>query len=158
MAYWLMKSEPNVYGIADLQREQTTLWDGIRNYQARNFMRQMQSGDLAFFYHSNSNPPGIVGLMEVVETCLVDPTQFDPESPYFDPGATTTSPRWDCARLRYVTTFTRLLSLDELRRHFQAEDLAVVRKGNRLSILPVSEAASRRLLELLAEPPPPAMT
>ena len=116
MAYWLMKSEPNVYGIADLQREQTTLWDGIRNYQARNFMRQMQSGDLAFFYHSNSNPPGIVGLMEVVETCLVDPTQFDPESPYFDPGATTTSPRWDCARLRYVTTFARLLSLDELRR------------------------------------------
>jgi predicted RNA-binding protein with PUA-like domain len=158
MAYWLMKSEPNVYGIADLQREQTTLWDGIRNYQARNFMRQMQSGDLAFFYHSNSNPPGIVGLMEVVETGLVDPTQFDPQSPYFDATATAASPRWDCARLRYVRTFAKLLSLDELRRHFQAEDLAVVRKGNRLSILPVSEASSRRLLELLANPPSSGMT
>ena len=154
MAYWLMKSEPNVYGIADLQREQTTLWDGIRNYQARNFMRQMQSGDQAFFYHSNSNPPGIVGLMEVVETGLVDPTQFDPESPYFDAMATTTSPRWDCARFRYVRTFSKLLSLDQLRQHFHSEDLAVVRKGNRLSILPVSEASARRLFELLADSAP----
>ncbi|MEB3361864.1 MAG: EVE domain-containing protein [Synechococcaceae cyanobacterium] len=154
MTYWLMKSEPSVYGIADLEREQTTLWDGIRNYQARNYMREMQIGDRAFFYHSNTSPPGIVGLMEVVETGLVDPTQFDPESPYFDSAATMAKPRWDCVRLRYVCTFPQLLSLDDLRCHFQPEDLAVVRKGNRLSIVPVSEASSQRLLELLADPNP----
>lgn len=154
MTYWLMKSEPSVYGIADLERDQTTLWDGIRNYQARNFMREMQIGDLAFFYHSNTSPPGIVGLMEVVETGLVDPTQFDPASPYFDAAATTEKPRWDCVRLRYVRTYPQLLSLDDLRCHFQPEDLAVVRKGNRLSILPVSEVSSQRLLELLADPSP----
>ena len=149
-----MKSEPSVYGIADLEREQTTLWDGIRNYQARNYMREMQIGDRAFFYHSNTSPPGIVGLMEVVETGLVDPTQFDPESPYFDAAATREKHRWDCVRLRYVCTFPRLLSLDDLRCHFQPEDLAVVRKGNRLSIVPVSEASAQRLLQLLADPSP----
>ncbi|MFN7900867.1 MAG: EVE domain-containing protein, partial [Synechococcaceae cyanobacterium] len=128
------------------------LWDGIRNYQARNFMREMRVGDLAFFYHSNADPPGVVGLMEVVETGLVDPTQFDPESRYFDAKATVEKPRWDCARLRYVRSFSRLLSLEELRRHFDPEQLAVVRKGNRLSIVPVSEASARRLLDLLADP------
>ncbi|MFN9695247.1 MAG: EVE domain-containing protein [Synechococcaceae cyanobacterium] len=158
MAYWLMKSEPNVYGIADLQREQTTLWDGIRNYQARNFMREMQIGDLAFFYHSNSNPPGIVGLMEVVETGLVDPTQFDPKSAYFDETAVPASPRWDCARLRYKRTFSKLLSLDELRQHFQPDELSVVRKGNRLSILPVPEDSAHRLFELLSDPASPEAT
>lgn len=158
MAYWLMKSEPNVYGIADLQREQTTLWDGIRNYQARNFMRQMQVGDLAFFYHSNANPPGIIGLMEVVETGLVDPTQFDPESVYFDAAAKSASPRWDCARLGYKRTFSKLLSLDELRQNFQPDELAVVRKGNRLSILPVPEDTAHRLLELLSDPASPGAT
>ena len=152
MAYWLMKSEPDVYGIADLKRDQTTLWDGIRNYQARNFMRAMQVGDLAFFYHSNAKPPGIVGLMEVVETGLTDPSQFDPKSPYYDSSATPEQPRWDCVRLRYVRTFSSLLSLEDLRLHFDAEQLAVVRKGNRLSILPVSEASAQRLLDLLADP------
>ena len=152
MAYWMMKSEPDVYGIADLEREETTLWDGIRNYQARNFMREMRVGDLAFFYHSNADPPGVVGLMEVVETGLIDPTQFDPQSPYFDAKATVEKPRWDCARLRYVRSFSRLLSLEELRRHFDPDQLAVVRKGNRLSIVPVSEASARRLLDLLADP------
>jgi predicted RNA-binding protein with PUA-like domain len=151
MAYWLMKSEPDVYGITDLQRDQSTLWDGIRNYQARNYMRTMQIGDLAFFYHSNAKPPGIAGLMEVVEIGLIDPSQFDAESPYFDVAATIDKPRWDCARLRYIRTFTRLLSLDELRRHFEPDDLAVVRKGNRLSILPVSDASAQRLLKLEAE-------
>ena len=85
MAYWLMKSEPDVYGIQHLQQEGTTLWDGIRNYQARNFMRSMVCGDQAFFYHSNAKPPGIVGMMEVIETGITDPSQFDPTSKYFDP-------------------------------------------------------------------------
>ena len=152
MAYWLMKSEPEVYGIDHLQREGTTLWDGIRNYQARNFMRAMEIGDQAFFYHSNTKPPGIIGLMEVIETHLIDPSQFDPDSNYFDPGATPEKPRWDCVRLRYVRQFERLLSLDTLRENFSPDELGVVKRGNRLSILPVSAASAERLLQLLDTP------
>jgi predicted RNA-binding protein with PUA-like domain len=149
MAYWLMKSEPDVYGIQHLQQEGTTLWDGIRNYQARNFMRSMAIGDRAFFYHSNAKPPGIVGLMEVVETGITDPSQFDPTNKYFDPKSSREKPRWDCVRLRHVGTFGELLSLDALREQFSVEELAVVRNGNRLSILPVPEASAQRLFELL---------
>lgn len=149
MAHWLMKSEPDVYGIHHLQQEGTTLWDGIRNYQARNFMRSMAIGDRAFFYHSNAKPPGIVGMMEVIETGLTDPSQFDPASKYFDPKSKPQAPRWDCVRLRYVGTFAELLSLDQLREQFSLEELAVVRQGNRLSILPVPEASATRLLDLL---------
>lgn len=152
MAYWLMKSEPDVYGLAHLEKEGTTLWDGIRNYQARNFMRAMAVGDRAFFYHSNTQPPGIVGLMEVIETQLVDPSQFDAGSKYFDPASKPETPRWDCVRLRYLRRFNRLLSLDELRESFSVEELTVVRRGNRLSILPVSEAAAARIFALLKEP------
>lgn len=152
--HWLMKSEPGVYGIDRLASEGTTLWDGIRNYQARNFMRSMQVGDLAFFYHSNASPPGIVGLMEVIETGLTDPSQFEPTSPYFDPASKPEAPRWDCVRLRYRRTFARLLSLEELRQEFSPEQLAVVRRGNRLSILPVETEAALRLYSLVGEAPP----
>lgn len=144
-----MKSEPDVYGIDHLQREQTTLWDGIRNYQARNFMRSMAVGDQAFFYHSNAKPPGIVGLMEVIETGITDPSQFEPTNKYFDPRSKPEAPRWDCVRLRYVRHFPELLSLEELREMFSVEELAVVRQGNRLSILPVPEASADRLLQRL---------
>jgi predicted RNA-binding protein with PUA-like domain len=129
MAFWLMKSEPDVYGIDHLQAEGSTLWDGIRNYQARNFMRSMTVGDQAFFYHSNTKPPGIVGLMEVIETGLTDPSQFDPASKYFDSASKPDAPRWDCVRLRYVGTFAELLSLDQLREQFSVEELPVVRQG-----------------------------
>lgn len=149
MAHWLMKSEPDVYGIEHLRQEGTTLWDGIRNYQARNFMRSMVVGDQAFFYHSNAKPPGIVGLMEVIETGLTDPSQFDPTNKYFDPRSTTAAPRWDCVRLRYVGRFAELLSLDNLREQFSVEELPVIRPGNRLSILPVPASSAERLLELL---------
>ena len=144
-----MKSEPDVYGIQHLQKEGTTLWDGIRNYQARNFMRSMSIGDRAFFYHSNAKPPGIVGMMEVIETGITDPSQFDSENKYFDPKSTHEAPRWDCVRLKYVGTFGSLLSLDALREQFSVEELPVVRQGNRLSILPVPEASAERLLTLL---------
>ncbi|KEF43099.1 MAG: thymocyte nuclear protein 1 [Cyanobium sp. CACIAM 14] len=153
MAWWLMKSEPDVYGIGHLQAEGTTLWDGIRNYQARNFMRSMQVGDLAFFYHSNASPPGIVGLMEVIETGVVDPSQFDPTSKYHDPAATQEAPRWDCVRLAYRRTFPAMLSLDRLREHFSVDDLAVVRRGNRLSILPVSDSSAERIFRLMGLEP-----
>ena len=150
MAFWLMKSEPEVYGIDHLRLEKTTLWDGIRNYQARNFMRQMAIGDQAFFYHSNTQPPGIVGLMEVIETHLVDPSQFDPQSKYHDPKATPEHPRWDCVRLRYLRTFADMLTLETLRSTFTADELLVVRPGNRLSIVPVEDAVAQRLLQRLA--------
>ena len=149
MAYWLMKSEPDVYGIQHLQQEGTTLWDGIRNYQARNFMRSMVCGDQAFFYLSNANPPGNVGMMVVIETGISDPSQFDPTSKYFDPKSSPDKPRWDCVRLRYVGAFRELLSLDALREQFSVEELPVVRNGNRLSILPVPDASAQRLLERL---------
>ncbi len=148
-----MKSEPDVYGIAHLEADGTTLWDGIRNYQARNFMREMTLGDRAFFYHSNATPPGIVGLMEVVETGLIDPSQFDPASPYFDPKASREAPRWDCVRLGYLRSFRQMLSLASLREQFDAEALPLVRRGNRLSILPVSEASALRIYGLLGEAP-----
>ena len=144
-----MKSEPDVYGIQHLEKEGTTLWDGIRNYQARNFMRSMSIGDRAFFYHSNAKPPGIVGMMEVIETGITDPSQFDSGNKYFDPKSKPEAPRWDCVRLKYIGTFGSLLSLDALREQFSVEDLPVVRQGNRLSILPVPEASAERLLALL---------
>ena len=144
-----MKSEPDAYGIDDLRREGSTLWDGIRNYQARNFMRSMQPGDQAFFYHSNCKPPGIIGLMEVTETGLVDPTQFDPEAKYYDAKSKPEQPRWDCARLRFVGEFGSLLSLDQLKELYDEDQLPVIKRGNRLSILPVPDATAQDLLSRL---------
>ena len=144
-----MKSEPDAYGIDDLRREKTTLWDGIRNYQARNFMRTMAIGDRAFFYHSNCKPPGIIGLMEVMETGLVDPTQFDPQAKYHDPKSSPDNPRWDCARLRFLGQFEALLSLEQLRELYSEEQLSVIKRGNRLSILPVPDNTALDLLERL---------
>jgi predicted RNA-binding protein with PUA-like domain len=151
MTWWLMKSEPDVYGIHHLEQEGNTLWDGIRNYQARNFMRMMQPGELAFFYHSNAKPPGIVGLMEVLETGLTDPSQFDPASKYHDPASKPEAPRWDCVRMGYRRTFGRMLSLDDLREQFDPETMPVLRRGNRLSILPITDDSAERILALLGE-------
>ena len=151
-SFWLMKSEPDVYGIDHLKAENTTLWDGIRNYQARNFMRTMKVGDQAFFYHSNCKPPGIVGLMDVIDTLLVDPTQFDPEAKYYDPKSKPEQPRWDCAKLAYSGRFAQMLSLEHLRELYTEEQLPVIKRGNRLSILPVPNATAADLLERLGPP------
>jgi predicted RNA-binding protein with PUA-like domain len=148
MNYWLMKSEPDVYGIDDLKRDRTTIWDGVRNYQARNFMREMQSGDRIFYYHSNTTPPGIIGMAEVTETHITDPTQFDPTSKYFDPKSTPANPRWQTVTLQYTQTFPQLLTLDFLRQTFTPEELLVVRQGNRLSVMPVPPATADRLLTI----------
>ena len=137
--YWLMKSEPDAYSINQLKKESTTLWDGIRNYQARNFMRSMKIGDQAFFYHSNCNPPGIVGFMEVIKTNLIDPTQFDSTSKYFDPKSSSEKPKWDCAELKEI---------------YSPEELQVVRKGNRLSITPILPKIAINLLHRLGNPMP----
>lgn len=146
MAYWLMKSEPDVYSIDDLERDRTDIWDGVRNYQARNFLTSMTVGDKAFFYHSNTKPPGIVGLMEVIETNVVDPTQFDSASKYYDPKSSKEEPRWYTVTVGYLETFKAGMSLDKLRETFPPDDLWVVRRGNRLSVMPVADAAADKLL------------
>ena len=148
MNYWLMKSEPDVYGIADLEQDGETLWDGVRNYQARNFLKSMQPGDLAFFYHSNATPPGIVGLMRVTEAGVVDPTQFDPKSKYYDSKSPTDNPRWQTVKVEFVGTFKEMISLETLRQQFSPDDLWVVRQGNRLSVIPVSEAIAQKILDM----------
>ncbi len=148
MHYWLMKSEPNVYSIDDLCRDRETLWDGVRNYQARNFLRSMQSGDLVFFYHSNATPPGIVGLMQIAKTNQVDPTQFDSHSKYYDPKSTPENPRWDTVTVAYVETFPQMITLDQLRATFDPEALWVVRRGNRLSVMPVPTAIAEKIVAL----------
>ncbi len=149
--YWLMKSEPDVYSLDQLCKDKKTLWDGIRNYQARNFMRQMRLGDKAFFYHSNCNPPSIVGLMEVINTNLIDPTQFDPKSNYYDPKSFKDKPRWDCAELKYIGKFSNSISLEKLKERYKEEDLQVVKKGNRLSIIPVPNKTAKDLFSILGE-------
>ena len=145
--YWLMKSEPDAYSIDSLKEDQITLWDGIRNYQARNFMRKMNKGDQVFFYHSNCNPPGIVGLMEVIDLNIVDPTQFNKTSKYYDPRSKFDSPKWDCVKVKYVFKSARLLSLPELKKLFNEDELLVVKKGNRLSIIPVNLDVAKIILE-----------
>ena len=149
MACWLVKSEPSAWSWEDHVRVGVEPWNGVRNFQAARNMKAMRLGDRAFFYHSNAKPPGIVGMMEVIETGITDPSQFDPNNKYYDPKSSPEAPRWDCVRLRYVGTFAQLLSLDQLREQFSVEELPVVRQGNRLSILPVPEDSATRLLELL---------
>ncbi len=148
MPYWLMKSEPEVYSLQDLQRDQQTIWDGVRNYQARNFLRQMQVGDLVFFYHSNTTPPGIVGVMRISQPNLVDPSQFDPSSKYYDAKSPPDSPRWQTVQVEYGETFPNMISLDALRQQFSPDELLVVRQGNRLSVMPVPDAVAAKLLVL----------
>ena len=147
MKYWLMKNEPEDYSIDDLKKDKTEPWDGIRNYQARNFMRNMNKGDKVFFYHSNCKPPGIVGLMEVIDLNIVDPTQFDKESKYFDPKSKADNPRWDCVKVKYIFKSNKFLSLPELKILFNEDELLVVKKGNRLSILPIKNNIAKILLE-----------
>ncbi len=151
MNYWLMKTEPSVYGIDDLaaQPDQTDHWDGIRNYQARNFMRQMKKGDRVFIYHSNVKEPGIVGIAEVVREAYPDFTAWDPESKYYDPKSTPDNPRWDMVDVRLVERFPRTITLEELKADPELADMKVVQKGNRLSITPVTEAQWRRILSKL---------
>lgn len=144
--YWLMKSEPGTYSIADLERDRQTIWDGVRNYQSRNFLRQMNPGDLAFFYHSNANPPGIVGLMRVIKNNVVDPTQFDAKSKYFDSKSTIESPRWQTVIVEFKEAFPEIISLEKLKQNFSDDELLVVKQGNRLSVMPVSETVAKQIL------------
>ena len=143
MNYWLIKSEPDAFSIDDLESAPngTEHWDGIRNYQARNFMRDdMKIGDRAFFYHSNCKPPGIVGICEVVSEPYPDHTAFDPDSKYFDAKSSPGNPRWIMVDMKFLRRTKRLISLEEIKQHAdRLEDFPLIRRGNRLSIMPVNK-------------------
>lgn len=148
--HWLMKSEPGDFSIDDLARVRIEPWTGVRNYQARNFMRSMQVGDSVLFYHSNIDVPGIYGVAEVASPAYPDPTQFNRKSKYFDAKATPEQPRWSLVDVRYVRTLQRPIRLDAIRARADelGEEFALVRRGSRLSVLPVTAAQWKLLLSL----------
>lgn len=151
MRYWLMKSEPNTFSIGDLQAKpgQREAWDGVRNYQARNILRdEMKIGDLAFFYHSSCASPGIVGIVKVVREGYPDPTAFDPSSQYYDARCDPANPRWYQVDIQFVRELRQPIPLSELKTYPQLADMALLRRGNRLSILAVSEAQWSFILAL----------
>lgn len=136
---WLMKSEPDVYSIRQLKKDKTTWWSGVRNYQARNSMKEMKVGDQVLFYHSSTMPPGIAGIAKISKLAVPDETQFDKKSDYFDPKATADKPIWFCTQVQFVTEFKTYVSLADLRASDKLKDLLVLQKGSRLSIQPVSK-------------------
>lgn len=154
MRYWLMKSEPETFSIDDLAQRpaQTEPWDGVRNYQARNMMRdEMQIGDLAFFYHSNCQPPGIVGIATIASEAYPDPTAFDPDDPHYDPKSDRNKPRWFLVDVSFSRKFQHKVTVDEMRAHPSLENMVTLRRGNRLSITPVTEAEWHAVLQLAGE-------
>ena len=156
MNYWLVKTEPDSYSIDDLEREkdQTTFWNGVRNYQARNFMRdQMQLGDRVLFYHSSANPPAVVGVARVVREAYPDHTQFDADSHYYDPKATTDAPRWFMVDLKLEQKFDRPLPLAELRQVKALKGMELLRQGSRLSVQPVRAKEFETILKLAEAKP-----
>ena len=149
MAYWLMKSEPDVYGIDDLKRDKLEPWDGIRNYQVRNMFRdQMKVGDLAFFYHSNCKPPAVVGIMTIASEAYPDHTQFDPKSRYYDAKSDRENPRWLLVDVKYKRKLKREITLQELKEHKQLQDFRLNQRGNRLSVIPVEKKEWDLILDL----------
>lgn len=143
MNHWLMKSEPNEFSFDDLKKRpgQTEPWDGVRNYQARNMMRdEMKVGDQVFFYHSNTDVPGIVGIAEVVREGYPDHTAFDPDDKHYDPKSDPDKPRWFMVEVKYVRPLKRTIALSELKDRPELEGMPLVRKGNRLSVMPVAKA------------------
>jgi len=139
--FWLLKCEPDVYSIHDLARDGRTGWDGVRNYQARNFMRDtMQSGDLGIFYHSNAEPSGAAGVLEILRTGLPDPSQFDRTSGYHDPRSDPKDPTWIMCEVGFVEAFSEVVPLDRLRGEAVLADMQILQRGNRLSITPLTKA------------------
>ena len=148
--YWLMKSEPRAFSIEDLAQSprQTTCWDGVRNYQARNLMREMVVGDQVLFYHSSAEPPAVVGIAEVVRAAYPDKTQFDKTNPHYDPASVHSAPRWDMVDIRYRQAFKTSLPLDRLRQEPKLKSMVLLRKGSRLSVQPVTESEWALVLKL----------
>ncbi len=149
MQYWLIKSEPDVFGIDHLEKVKQEPWSGVRNYQARNSMwKDMKPGDLALFYHSNAKPPGVAGIAKVAGDAYPDPTQFDKKSEYYDPKATPENPRWWLRDFEYVSTFKEMLTLEAMKADPLLSEMAVCQKGTRLSITPVEAVHYKRAVKL----------
>jgi predicted RNA-binding protein with PUA-like domain len=160
MRHWLIKSEPGTFSIQDLARalKKTTSWEGVRNYQARNFLRAMQQGDLAIFYHSNAEPPAAVGLAKVVREAYPDDTAWNPKSKYHDPRASPDKPLWSMVDVQLVEIFPRAIPLEELRGVKALAGMELLRRGSRLSVTPVTAAEFRTLVKLAQAKPPLATT
>lgn len=148
--YWLMKSEPSAFSIQDLRkvRNQTTSWDGVRNFQARNFMRTMKKGDRVLFYHSSAEPPAVMGIAEVVTEAYPDDTAFDPKDMHYDPRSTRARPLWDMVDIKLVRVFRSPIPLDRLRQEPGLKRMELLRKGSRLSVQPVRPEEWKIVLEL----------
>ena len=144
---WLMKSEPHVFSIDDLRKKRSEPWDGVRNYQARNYMREMAKGDLALFYHSNAKPPGVAGVCRIVSEAYPDPTQFDRKSEYYDPKSTKENPRWSLVDVAFVEKFDEEIPLQALKDDPALEGMRVVQKGSRLSVQPVEKKHFKHVLK-----------
>ena len=146
---WLIKSESDVYSIDDLARDRQTTWEGVRNYEARNSMRDsMRPDELAFFYHSNSKPSGIAGLAKILRVAMTDPTQFNRKSAYYDPTSTKAAPRWQMIEVAFVERFKGVLSLERLKADKALAQMALLQKGSRLSVQPVEETHFAHILGL----------
>jgi predicted RNA-binding protein with PUA-like domain len=140
MAFWLMKNEPEDYSIEDLEKEGKTLWDGCRNYQVRNMIRdEMKPGELAIFYHSNAKPSGAAGVMKIAGEAYADPTQWDPEDKHYDPKSPKDDPRWFVRDVEFVEKFSRIVPIKEMREAEALEGLQILKRGNRLSVTPITE-------------------
>lgn len=155
MHYWLIKSEPSSFSIEDLAAapKKTTCWDGVRNYQARNFMKSMKKGDRCIYYHSNAEPPAAVGIAEVVKEAYPDHTALDPNDHHYDPKATPEKPIWEMVDVKLVAIFPRAISLEELRGVKALSGMELLRKGSRLSVMPVNAAEFRTIENLAAKKP-----
>ena len=152
--HWLLKTEPESFSIDDLERVGREEWSGVRNFTARNFMREMQLGDLAFFYHSSTKPPGIAGICEIVAAAHPDSTQFDRASAYYDPRSKPEDPKWWCVDVGFVRRLPRFVTLEELRAIPTLAFMPLLRKGQRLSVQPVSPQDWKRILKIVAHPSP----
>lgn len=151
MQYWLMKSEPNEFSIQDLRKRsrKTEHWDGVRNYQARNYMRnEMEKGDQILFYHSNCEVPGIVGIAEVAREAYPDHTAFDPEDSHYDPKSDPENPRWYMVDVKFVRQLQRTISLQELKSNKKLAQMKLVQRGNRLSVMPIEKKAWNEILKM----------
>jgi predicted RNA-binding protein with PUA-like domain len=148
MQYWLMKTEPESFSIDDLKRLKKDAWSGVRNYQARNFMKEMKVGDAVLFYHSSTTPPGVAGLAKVVALAHPDETQFDKKSPYYDPKATKAKPIWYCVDVGYVQKFQKLIPLEKLRAVKALKNMVLLERGSRLSVQPVTEKEYAAIIKL----------
>ena len=147
--YWLMKSEPDAFSINDLKRLKQSPWDGVRNYQARNFMKEMSEGDLVFFYHSSCNPAGIVGIAKVCKSAYPDHTSWDKSSAYYDAKSTPENPRWFMVDVEFIEKWSSILTLAELKQNPELADMLLTKKGNRLSVMPITHSEWEYITTLL---------